>query len=100
MELIRSGFRHDVYIRAWIPPKAGIVSRGLNLELLEGVRTWYTDSSVQTRVTRSSTIREIGDIHAVHLEVVLAGVVAIHGHVLRAFAECGGIVRARIGPRR
>src|SRR5204863_1441401 len=44
VELIRSGFCNDVHIRARIPPVAGVVGRGLNLELLEGVWTWYSDS--------------------------------------------------------
>ena len=100
VELIRSGFCNDVHIRARIPSVARVVGRGLNLELLECVWTWYADSSVQTRITRGSTVGEIGDIHAVHLEVVLAGVVAIHGHILRTFAECCGIVGAGIGSRR
>jgi len=47
MELIRSGFRNDVHIRAWIPPVAGVVCRGLNLELLKGIWTWYSNSGVQ-----------------------------------------------------
>src|SRR5437870_985499 len=71
MELIRSGFCNDVHICARIPPVAGVVGRGLNLELLEGVWTWYSDSGVQARVTRGSTVGEIGDIHAVHLKIVL-----------------------------
>ena len=100
MELIRSGFRNDVHIRPWITPVAGVVGRGLNLELLEGVWTWYSNSGVQARIIGASTVGEIGDIHAVHLEVILAGVVAIHGHVLRTFAEGCGVVGGRIGPRR
>ena len=100
VELIRSGFRNDVHIGAWIPPVAGVVGRGLNLELLEGVWTRYSDSGVQTRIIGGSTVGEIGDIDAVHLEVVLAGVVAIHGHVLRTLAESCGVVGGRIGPRR
>src|SRR5207237_4735221 len=87
-------------IRARIPPVAGVVGRGLNLELLEGVWTWYSDSGVQARITRGSTVGEIGDIHAVHLKIVLAGVVAIHRHVLRPFAEGCGVVGGRIGSRR
>src|SRR5437867_9310965 len=100
MELIRSGFRNDVYIRAWIPPVAGVVGRGLNLELLEGVWAWYSDSGVQARIIGASTVGEIGDIDAIHLEVVLAGVVAIHRHVLRTLAEGCGVVGGRIGSRR
>src|SRR5439155_124355 len=100
MELIRSGFCNDVHICARIPPVARVVGRGLNLELLEGVWTWYSDSGVQARITRGSTVGEIGDIHAVHLKIVLAGVVAIHRHVLRPFAEGCGVVGGRIGPGR
>src|SRR5262249_38131948 len=100
MDLIRAGFRNDVHICAGIPPVAGVVGRGLNLELLEGVWTWYADPGVQARIIGASTVGEIGDIHAVHLEVVWAGAVAVYGHVLRPFADRCGIVRARIGPRR
>src|SRR5262249_43675108 len=99
VELIRSGFRNDIHVPAWIPPVAGVVSRRLNLELLEGIWTWYSNSGVQSRITRGSTVGKIGDIDAVHLEVVLAGVVAVHRHVLRTLTEGCGVVGGRIGAR-
>src|SRR5262249_39666730 len=100
MELIRSGLRNDVHIRAWISPVAGVVRRGLNLKLLKGVWAGYSNSGIKARIAGGSTICEIGDVDSVHLEIILAGVIAIHRHVLGAFAERCGVVGRGVGAGR
>src|SRR5262249_26455997 len=91
--LIRSGFGDDVNIGPRVSSVAGVISRRLNFELLDRVRVGNADPGIQARIIGAAAVGKVRDVYAVHLEIVLAGIVAVDAHVLRALAQSSGIIR-------
>ena len=92
VELIGARARNHVHVSAWMSAVAGVVSRGLDFEFLNRIGIGNSNAGVNAAVLRRTRIGRVDDGDAVHLVIVIAGIGAIHGDVLRALADGGGVV--------
>ena len=79
-----------------MPAVAGVVGGGLDLEFLNRIRIGNSDAGVNAAVLRRPCIGGVDDGDAVHLVIVAAGIGAVHGDVLGALADRGGVVHAGV----
>ena len=82
VDVVGAGFRDDVDVGAGVAAIARVVGRGLNLELLQGVRIGNADAGVDAAIRADAGAGEVQDVDAVHLIVVLVDVRAVDADVL------------------
>ncbi len=91
MKLCRTRPGFDVYVRASPSPILRVVERSLDLELLNGIRSWDRDP----RPTERSDLGHIGAvtvrIHAVQHEIVVAATRTVRANLLASGPQLGGV---------
>src|SRR5262249_19158934 len=93
VKFVAATLGHDVYVGSGVPAITRIVSRCLNFEFLNCIGIGNCDAGVKTRVGGFVITRGIVDRHAVHLEIVLLWISAVHAHVFGTFSEGGPVIR-------
>src|SRR5438067_6134755 len=96
MDGIGAGTGDDVHVRARIASITGVISRGLDLEFLQRVGIGDTDARIDSGVPGESIAREVVDVDAIHLIVVLINIGAIDAYILRATSQGRRVVYADV----